>query len=61
MLISYGNIGALYVTLEEDEKILRMEKKQLERLQGLGREDVNKKDVIQLAKYLQCHLSKPVR
>ena len=28
-----------------------MEKKQLERLQGLGREDVNKKDVIQAIEY----------
>ncbi|KAL3760362.1 hypothetical protein ACHAWU_000337 [Discostella pseudostelligera] len=44
-------LNGLPTTLEEDEKILRMEKKQLERLQGLGREDVNKKDVIQAIEY----------
>ena len=37
--------------MEEDTKILRIEKKQLERLLGLGRDDVNKKDVIQAIEY----------
>ncbi len=44
-------LSGLPTTLEEDEKILRMEKKQLERLMGLGRDDVNKKDVIQAIEY----------
>jgi shikimate kinase len=44
-------LNGLPTTLEEDTKILRIEKKQLERLLGLGRDDVNKKDVIQAIEY----------
>lgn len=44
-------LNGLPTTLEEDEKILMLEKKQLDRLLGLGRDDVNKKDVIQAIEY----------
>jgi len=44
-------LNGLPTTLEEDEKILKLEKKHLERLRGMGREDRNKKDVIQAIEY----------
>ena len=44
-------LNGLPTTLEEDTKILRIEKKQLERLLASGSDDVSKKDVIQAIEY----------
>ena len=44
-------LAGLPTTLEEDEKILKLEKTELERLVGLGRDDVDKKYVIQAIEY----------
>jgi hypothetical protein len=44
-------LNGLPTSLEEDTKILRIEKERLENLIGFGRDVVNNKDVIQAIEY----------